>query len=391
MTPTMTNRPELDRFQNLALAVGVAGMAACVAGYYSDTEQFLRSYLIAFLFWGGIALGSLGLLMLHHLVGGAWGMLIRRFLESATRTLPLVAVLLLPLLFNMPRLYKWAQPGFTAGDAVLRHKAAYLNTTGFILRSVFYFAFWIVLAFLLNKWSKEQDQLGPDIPRKKLRQLSGPGLIFFVLTATFAAFDWIMSLDPHWYSTIFGILLISGNALASLAFAIILLRYMAEREPVAGLVKIDHSHDLGKLMFALTMFWAYLDFSQFLIVWSGNLPEEVVWYSVRLTGGWLVVAGIVLVFHFIVPWTLLLFRRLKKNIRVLALLCFWMLAMRLVDLFWTVAPSLLETRFAIHWLDIVAPVAVGGLWLGFFARQLKSRPLQPVDMERLAAYGESHL
>jgi hypothetical protein len=384
-------RPDLDRFQNLALAVGVAGVLACIAGYFFDAQQFLRAYLVAFLFWAGTALGSLGLLMLHHLVGGAWGMLTRRILESATRTLPLVAVLLLPVLFNLPQLYKWARPDVVAHDPLIQHKAAYLNPVSFTARAALYFAIWIALTFLLNKWAAEQDSHGPDYSRKKLRQLSGPGIIFFFLSVTFAAVDWIMSLDPHWYSTIFGILYIVGAGLGALAMAIIGLHLMATREPMHGLVKVDHFHDLGKLMFALTMFWAYVNVSQFLIIWSGNLPEETIYYSTRFTGAWLTIAGIILVLHFVLPFSLLLFRWTKKNMRVLALICALLFVMRLVDLFWVVAPNFLETHFTLNWMDIVAPVALGGVWLGYFARQMKRRPLQPVDLERLAAYGEQHL
>lgn len=389
-TSALTNRPDLDKLQNLALAVGGAGVLACVAGYFSDSGQLLRAYLVAFLFWAGMALGSLGLLMLHHLTGGAWGMVTRRILESATRTLPLVAVLLLPVLLNLPQIYKWARPDVVASDALIQHKIGYLNATSFIGRTALYFAIWLGLTFFLNKWSAEQDAQGADYSRKKLRQLSGPGLIFFFLTVTFAAVDWIMSLDPHWYSTIFGVLYIIGSGLGALCLTIIGLRLLAVKEPMHGLVKTYHFHDLGKLTFALTMFWAYVNISQFIIIWAGNLPEETIYYSTRFTGPWLSIAGVILVLHFALPFGLLLLRWTKKNMQVLATICGLLVVMRLVDLFWVVTPAFIETHFTVTWMDIVAPLALGGLWLGYFARQLKRRPLQPVDLERLAAYGGHH-
>jgi hypothetical protein len=370
---------DFNRFQRRAGAAGIVALAACAAGAAGSPDQFFRSYLFAYLFWIGIALGCFAIVMLHHLVGGGWGVVIRRLLESGAGTLPLMAVLALPLLAGLPRLYVWARPEAVAGDELLRHKAPYLNVPFFLGRTVFYFAVWIVLAHLLNKWSEEQDRtLSPQV-KARLQLLSGPGLVLYGLTVTFASVDWVMSLEPHWFSTIYGILFMTGEALATLAFVILALLVLVRRKPMADVLRPTHFHDLGNLMLAFVMLWAYVCFSQFLIIWSGNLPEEIPWYLRRLNGGWAWVAVVLVVFHFALPFVLLLSRQNKQRLQILAGIAGGVLLVRLVDLFWMVMPAFHPGRFRVHWMDLLMPVGLGGLWLAAFVWRLKRRPLLPAE------------
>ncbi len=370
---------DFDRFQRRAGAAGILALAACAAGAAGSPDQFFRSYLFAYLFWIGIALGCFAIVMLHHLVGGSWGVVIRRLLESGAGTLPLMAVLILPLLAGLPRLYVWARPEAVAGDELLRHKAPYLNVPFFLGRLAFYFAVWIMLAHLLNKWSEEQDRTLSSQVKARLQLLSGPGLVLYGLTVTFASVDWVMSLEPHWFSTIYGILFMTGEALATLAFVILALLVLVRRKLMADVLRPAHLHDLGNLMLAFVMLWAYVCFSQFLIIWSGNLPEEIPWYLRRLDGGWAWVAVVLLVFHFALPFVLLLSRQNKQRLEILAGIAGGVLLVRLVDLFWMVMPAFHPGGFRVHWMDLLMPVGIGGLWLAAFVWRLKRRPLLPAE------------
>jgi hypothetical protein len=386
MTPSGIDMIDLNAVRRKAFIVGVAGSAACVVGWISNPDQFLRSWLVAFLYWVAIPLGCFALLMLHHLVGGAWGIVIRRLLESGTRTFPLLFVVLLPLLAQLPRLYIWARPEVVENDHLLHEKAPYLNVPFFLGRAVFYFAVWLLLSWVLNKWSAEQEKGSPSA-KSKLQQVAGPGMILYGLTVTFFAIDLVMSLEPHWYSTIYGVMFMVGQTLASLAFVVVALRMLSVSRPMNALLKPSHFHDLGNLMFAFVMLWAYIALSQFLIIWSGNLPEETPWYHARLNGGWGAVALVLVVLHWAIPFLILLVRKNKQQAKILASVAAFMLVMRLVDLIWVVAPAFHAESLSIHWLDIAAPIAVGGLWVGFFAWQLAQRPLEPVEAALLAEGG----
>ena len=358
-----TLRPALERLQRGALVAGAAGLIDAGAGAAGDADQFFRSYLIGYLLWAGVALGSLGLVMLHHLTGGGWGRAIRSLLESGTRTLPLVALLAVPLLLGLPKLYIWARPEAMAADELLRHKAAYLNVPFFIARLAGYFAIWLGLTFVMNR-------RGDDAPRKTA---SGPGLVLFVLTVTFAAIDLAMSLEPAWFSTIYGAILMVGHVLSTLAFVTWMILTLLRHKPYAGAVNAQHFHDLGNLMLAFVMLWAYMSFSQYLIIWAGNLPEEIPWFIARLNGGWEYVAGALLVFHFFVPFFLLLMRFNKRKAEILGRIASFMLLMRLVDLVWMVEPAFHPGRLHLHWMDLALPVGLGGIWMAVFVWQLKRR------------------
>jgi hypothetical protein len=393
MNAAYTTPPEASRYQQLALIVGVVFTFILALGFFlGSRETFFRSYLLAYVFWIGIALGSLAILMLQHLSGGGWGLVIRRVLESATRTLPLMALLFVPIIFGMGHLYEWTHldqlrnaHGLEDEHLVkmLEHKSAYLNVPFFLLRTLLYFLIWGALTYLLNKWSREQDRTAERRFAKRLQMLSGPGLVLFVLTVTFAAIDWVMSLDPEWFSTIFGLLFVAAWALSSFAFVIAVMALLAGREPLSDVVAPSHFHDLGKLLLAFVMVWAYFSFSQFLIIWSGNIPEETRWYLYRMRGGWSFVALALVIFHFALPFLLLLSRDLKRNARRLALVACLVLVMRLIDLFWLIVPKFSEGQLSLSWTDVVAPIGVGGLWLAFFLWQLKQRPLIPFNDPQL--------
>lgn len=377
----------LDGLQKRFLIVGVLGLVAFVASTAADMTQLYRSYLVAFLMWGGIGIGSLGILMLHHMVGGGWGVAIRRGLEAGTRTLPLIFVLSLPLIFGMHELYEWSHAEVVAKDPVLQHKSAYLNSGFFIVRLILYFAIFIGLSSLLNKYSQEQETAGYWATRPKLQKVSAPGLLFYTLAATFAAFDWMMSLEPHWFSTVYGASYLIGCVLATFALNIILVRNFTKRPGLEYLVPDKVFHDLGNLLLGFTMFFAYLQFSQFLIIYSANLPEETIWYVRRMNGGWGEVFGFLTVFHFAVPFLLLLFRGNKKNAGRLATIAALILVMRMPELFWEIQPAFAHAEhgmpnphFAIHAADIAALIGVGGIWFAFFFFQLKRRSLEPMPL-----------
>jgi len=383
--------PELERFRIRCLVVGGIAMALLFAGAAISPPEFFHAYLTAYLFWIGIALGSLALLMLHHLVGGRWGFVIQRLLESATRTLPLLLALFVPLLFGLQELYLWARPEAVAAQEILKHRQPYLNMPFFMVRVVVYFAVWIGLATLLCKWSLEQDRTGAPELTRRLQRLSAPGLILYALTMTFASFDWVMTLGPQWHSTLFGVVFMVGQGLAALCFAVLMAARLADREPLTSAMSPSRFHDLGNLILAFVMLWAYMAFSQYLIIWSGNLPDEIPWYLHRMKGRWEWIGMFMIPFHFLIPFLLLLSRLTKRRVNLLVPVAAGILVMRLVDLFYIVVPSFHLGEIAVHWLDLVAPIGIGGIWLWAFLGQLQGKPFLPLNDPRFAAApGHAH-
>jgi hypothetical protein len=380
----MTTDPRLTadagRLSKRAFAVGVVALGGSLAYAMSHPDEFFRSYLLAFVFWNGLAVGSLAVLMLQYLTGGAWGIAIRRELEAATRTLPLMAAAFLPIAFGLHRLYAWTHADVVAKDELLQKKAGYLNAPFFLARAAFAFAAWMLVAYFLNRWSREQDTR-PDHQAidRKLQLLSGGGLVLYALTTTFTAIDWVMSLEPHWYSTMYGVLFMVGQGLGALALATFAVVRLSRHAPVSRFFGGRHLHDLGKMMFAFTMIWAYVNFSQYLIVWSGNLPEEIVWYLARFRGGWGWVGLAVLLLHFVLPFLLLLSRRANRDPGTLLAAAGLLVGMRFVDIAWLLLPAFSKGHFQIHPTDLTLPIGLGGLWLGLYIRNLTSRPLLPVN------------
>jgi hypothetical protein len=378
----------VTRLQYRAFFVGGVALLVSILGAVRTPELFYPSYLMSFLLILGLTVGSLGLLTLQHLTSGHWGIIIRRPLESATRTLPLIAAFFLPVLFlgGMKYLYgAWLKPEELEKEPLSNFQQTYLTSGRFQVRAVIYFAIWLLLMAIFNNLSKQQDINREDrVLRRRFKMLAGPGIILYVFVMTFAAIDWVMSLSPHWASTIYGFLFVAGQLISSMSLMIAVVVLLARTEPFASVLQKRHLHDLGKLLLAFVMLWAYFDFSQLLIIWSGNQPEEISFYRTRLYGGWGVVAVIVLVFHFFVPFFLLLSQDVKRNAKVLPRIAIWLIFMRLVDLFWMTRPEF-TSRAMPTWLDIVLPIAFCGLWLGLFAFNLKQMPLLPLgdpDLEK---------
>jgi len=379
------------RLQRNALGVGLVGLVLCIVGWIKSPDALIHSYLLAFLFVLGLSLGSLGLLMLQHLTGGHWGIVIRRPLESATRSLPLVFVLFFPIFFGMKYLYAaWLTAPKSGEGALSEFQQSYLTSDGFKFRALIYFAIWLVLVFIFNRWSREQDVNREDRSlRRRLKMLAGPGIILYVFAMSFAAIDWVMSISPHWASTIYGFLFVVGQLISSMSLMISIAVLLAQTEPLRNVIQKRHLHDLGKLLLAFVMLWAYFDFSQLLITWSGNQPEEISFYRSRLYGQWGFVAVIVLLFHFFVPFFLLLSRSLKRNPSALPKVALWLILMRLVDLYWMTRPEFTSSAIPSIW-DLAAPLALGGLWFGVFAWQLQQRPLLPLGDPKLEEAIEHH-
>jgi hypothetical protein len=365
-----------------SLIIGVVFSVVAIVGAFLQPQQFFRGYLLAFMAWLGVTLGSMAILMIRHLTGGGWGMVIRRLQGAAMRCIPLMTVLFVPLLFGLPYLYIWARPLDGIADAHLREHLqdlthSYLSVHGIIIRAIIYFAIWNLLSFLLTKWSREQDQPGAPDNSHKFKAASGPGLILYAFTISFAAIDWVMSVDPSWISTIYGLILLIGEVLSAMCFAVVVERILVNYKPMSDWLKPDFVHDHGKWMLAFTMVWAYFSFSQWLIIWAGNLPEEITWYMKRLNGGWGAIGLFLAVFGFALPFVLLLSRPFKRNIGKLVWLAVWLMIIRYVDLFWIIEPNYSPT-LSLTWADVVVPIAMGGLWLWFFFRNLASIPLLPV-------------
>ena len=375
----------VSRVQAAGLLVGGVALLAAIFGAVSSPEKFYQSYLFSYMLVLGLTLGSLGLLMLQHLTGGQWGIIIRRPLEAASRNIWLVLLMFVPIVLGMKSLYRaWLDPEKLKAEPLSAYQQSYLTYGGFLGRAVLYFAIWGALVWLFNSWSREQDQNREDRAlRRRLKLLAGPGLILYVLAMTFAAIDWVMSLSPHWASTIYGFIFVAGQAITAMSFMIIVVAALSRSESYAGIIHKRHFHDLGKLLFAFNMLWAYFDFSQLLIIWSGNQPEEISFYRTRLYGGWGVVAVIVLIFSFALPFLVLLSRDVKRSASLISKVAIWMILMRLVDLFWMTRPEFSSSALPTG-LDIIVPIALIGLWVGFFAYNLKQQPLLPLGDPKLA-------
>jgi len=375
--------PAVKTIGQRSLIIGVVFAIAAVLLAFKSADQFFRGYLIGFMLWLGITLGSMAILMIRHLTGGGWGMVIRRILGAAMRTLPLFLILFIPFLFGLSKIYPWAMPLEQVTEPhVHKHLEehafvrSYLNPTGFAIRGFIYLAIWNLLSFLLSLWSKQTDRAGAPDNTQKFKAVAGPGLILYGFTISFAAIDWVMSLDPSWISTIFGLIILIGEVLSAMCFAVVVERILYNYKPMSEMLKPDFVHDHGKWMLAFTMVWAYFSFSQWLIIWAGNLPAEITFYIKRLNGGWGWIGLILALFHFCIPFAILLSRPFKRDIRKLVWLAVWLIFMRFVDLFWIIEPNFSRT-LNLTIADIVVPVAIGGLWMAYFFRNLGALPLLP--------------
>lgn len=379
MTTTNLAPPAmLAGLRNRALIIGLIGAILTAIGAFVNFEQFMRGYLFAYLWVLGLSLGSLALLMTGHLTGGNWWMLSRRIFEAAARCLPMLAVLFLPILFGAKSLYAWMSIN-PATDKVLSEKVWWLNHPAWVVRAIIYFVLWIGLEFFLTRLSAKQDEDASPAVWQRMKVISGIGILIWGWSLTFAVVDWGMSLDPHWFSTIYGMLYMAGQGLSAFALAIMILSALQKYPPMDEVVRPDRLHDLGKLMLAMTMVWAYFSFSQWLIIWMGNLPEEIEWYLHRINSGWGWVALALILFQFALPFAMLLSRNLKRSAKKLVPIAALVIIMRVVDIYWYVVPNPLPGQapppFTFNWIFITAPIALGGLWLAAFAAYLSKRPL----------------
>ena len=376
--------PVIKQIGRRSLVIGAVASVIAIGLAFTNPAVFFRGYLVSFMDWLGICLGSMVILMIRHLTGGGWGMVIRRVLGAAMRTVPLMALLFIPILFAVPKIYPWAMPAEAIQNPTIREHLAknrfvvsgYLHWSGFAWRALIYFAIWGLLAYLLTRWSREQDTPPMRDNSVRFKVISGPGIILYAFTISFAAIDWVMSLDPSWISTIYGLLFVAGELIAALCFAVVVERILFKYKPMSELLRPDFVHDHGKFMLTFVMVWAYFSFSQWLIIWAGNLPEEITWYIRRLNGGWGFVGLFLVVFQFGVPFFLLLSRQFKRDITRLVWLATGLLVVRYVDLFWLIEPNFSAT-FHVTWADLVIPFAMGGLWIAYFCHNLSSIPLLP--------------
>lgn len=378
-----TVRSQFERVQRTALFAGAAGAILFVLFGLHSWQQFYRSYLFAFVFWISIPLGCVAILMMHHLTGGWWGYPIRRLLEAGSRTFALMAILFVPLLFRLSYLYPWAgRPEDVMKDPILAYKRPYMNPSFFTVRAVIYFAIWLLLAFLLNRWSAEQDRTGDPKLATRLETMGGPGLILWGIAVTYSSIDWVMSIESHWFSTIYGMIFMVIQALTAMSFVIFVLRMLSDEEPLKDSITPAQYNDLGNLMLTFVMLWAYLQFSQFLIIWQGNLKDEIPWYKTRAFGGWGPIAVILLLLHFAVPFVLLLQRPVKRRLRVLSVVAAWLVCLSVLDVYWLVVPGFENDGPHFHPTDFFALIGIGGLWTAAFVWQLKQWPLLPLHDPR---------
>lgn len=363
----------IRRLQRLATAIGMLGLISCVLGYVLSPEDFQVSYLFAFMYWISLSLGCFYLALIHYLTGGRWGFPARRVLEAGYMTLPVMLLFFLPILLGLRELYPWAQPETVAAEKVLQARAVYESPLWFTTRAVFYFAAWIVPATLLRRWSLQQDVALTVAPMIKVRTLSGPAVAFVPLTASFAFIDWAMSAEAKWYSTVFPVIILAGQILMATAFAVVMLAG-ARNEPALGGTEKKLFQDLANLLLAFVMFWTYVAFSQLIIIYSANLPQEIGWYVRRIHGGWLWLVASVVLFHFVAPFFLLLFRKVKQYVGFLSTIAVVVLLTHATELYWAIEPTF-HARLQIHWTAVAAWFGLGGIWLAVFLGNLKRHPL----------------
>lgn len=377
-------RAQFDRAQRASLTVGAifAVLTVIYIVAFRGWDQFCKSYLFAWVFWVCIPLGCMAILMMHHLTGGGWGYPIRRLLEAGSRTLIPIGLLFIPLFFGLPHLYPWARPAEVRADSILTYKKPYMNPAFFDIRTVIYFAIWFLLVYLLTRWSIEQDRTGDLRLAGKLEALSGPGLILWGIGVTYSCVDWAMSIESHWFSTIYGMIFMIVASLTAMAFVIFVLHGLSDREPLKDAATRQQYNDLGNLLLTFVILWAYLQFSQFLIIWQGNLKDEIPWYKTRVFGGWAPVAVALLVLHFCVPFGMLLQRPVKRVLRPLSKVAALLIFVSALDVYWIVIPGFEPDGPHFHPTDFLVWIALGGFWLGAFCWRLKQLPLLPLHDPR---------
>ena len=382
--------PGLQRPMIALLIIGVVLLAITLPGAFANRRQFYFSYLFGCVFWVGVSLGCLSVLLIHVLTGGRWGYPTRRIFEAGAMVLPLMAILFIPVFLGLSQMYPWADPAH-ADNELVRHRHAYENNFGYILRSVCFFVLMIVLASRLRTFSLAQDTTNEAEPTRQARALSGPGIVFYALAGTFIYVDWIMSLEANWHSTLFGLILLIAQVLQAFCFGIVMMERLKNQESIIRTVTHSHAHQLGNLLLTFVLFWTYISFGQLLIIYSGDLPHEIDWYRHRIAGSWQWVIVVIAIFHFFVPFFLLLFRVIKRNRTPLAAIAGMLFVMQLLDTYWLIMPVLHPEGVRVSWMDVTAPTGIGALWLSYFLYKLRSAPLLPQQDPGLQfSYGYGH-
>jgi hypothetical protein len=376
--------PPLPRKKVIAWALRVAAAwVVCVAlGWIFQSEKFYRAYLFAWLFWLGVALGALAVVMLHHLMGGNWGDMVRRLGEHAAMTMPLMMVLFIPIAIGMRSLFPWDRPELVAHDPILRHELPYLNAPFFLWRVAIYGVIWVGMAWYLRSASLRHDRTGNPHTTLHMHNVSAGGMVVYFITMSFASVDWMMSLEPHWFSTVFGFVAIAGQSISGLCVLIVFLALMVNMHPFVEEVRKEYFNDLGNLLLTFVILWAYLSFAQLLVIWMGNEQDEIPWYVHRLSLGWWWIGLIIVVLHFFVPFIILLMRELKRNVPMMLWLCAGLLVLRLINLYWEIRPSGDQAYISLWhywcWMDVVFPIGMGGLWVAMFLWLSLDHPLMPL-------------
>jgi hypothetical protein len=372
-----------NRIPAIGAAVAALGIAGCAILGPGNPKQFFFSWLMSFLFFLSLALGGLFFVLIQYASQGSWGIVVRRIGETVFATIPVLAVLFLPLLFGLHDLYPWSVPGAGEHDALLRWKAPFLNVPFFVTRAAIYFACWSAIALLYYNLSRGQDATDELAVSARLRKFAGPSLILLALTSTFASVDWIVSLTPHWYSTMFGVYFFAGSFIGFIALMSVLVPAMLRAGLLDAIVTAEHLHDIGKFLFAFMCFWAYIGFSQFLLIWYANLPVETVWFKARIEGSWKMVSILLMVGHFVVPFLFLMGRTVKRKAWTLALGGAWLLVMHLTDLYWQVMPTLHPEGVRPSLLDVTAFLSVGGCFVAAMGWLMRRQALVPLRDPRL--------
>ena len=380
MSPINIRHIPLPKLRRWSLIVGGVWVIICIFCWIFASHQFYRSYLFAWIFWLSVSLGSMAMVMMHHLTGGNWGIVTRRFGEHAALCVALLFPLFIPIAIGVPSLYEWAQPDKVRADPLLQHKQPYLNYGFFVGRAALYLAIWTWMAWYLRRGSLRYDRTSDAKTAHRTYSVSGVGELVLVLSMTTAAIDWIMSRDPHWFSTVFGLMIACAQAISGVCFLIIMLALMREEEPFRGIVDRDHFNDMGNILLTFVVTWTYMAFAQLLVIWMGNKQDEITWYVARLANGWWWIGLGLLGLHFFVPFVVLLMREAKRTPELMLWFAAALLVMRAVDVFWLIAPSGTASptpllHHVLSWMDFVFPVGMGGLWFAFFLWLMEGYPL----------------
>ena len=370
-TQALAVNNQLFRAKRIGLFIGLFGAAtAAFLWWVGNPSLFLHSYLAAFLFWAALAVGSLGLALIGNVVSSNWAEVARPYLTAAARTLPLMMVFFIPIALSLQTLYPWADGARVLHDEILEKRVAYLNSTFFLVRSCAYF-----MVFFVMQWALLPQKLG-QAPTDAMRRKSTWALVIYGLVISFAGFDWVMSLNPHWYSNVFGVIYGVGQLLESMAFLIAMIIYLKMWVAYSEL-ETQTLQDMASLLLVFVLFWTYVNFGQFLIIWSGQLPEEVAWYHERNQGGWSWISYGLLFLHFLFPFFLLLFRTIKRAPYKLFLVCCLLLVMRIVDIIWNVFPTYQNSLWISPWPFLSALIGLGGFWMILYLSQFRFEVLAP--------------